>query len=139
MRLIYSEDTPAISSVKIRDALQQYHPPKPPDRRDLPPPNQGVAQTPLTAISATVLEEIRSFPAGSSGGPDGLTSHHLKDLVADNMNSELLEAVMSLVNLMLAGGQDRNVNEIIYVVRRPSHHVEKKGQRTMTNCHRVYS
>ena len=67
--------------------------------------------------SATVLEEIRSFPAGSSSGPDGLTLQHLKDLVADNTNSELLEAVTSLVNLMLDGGLDQDVNQIIYRVR----------------------
>ena len=64
--------------------------------------------------AATVLEEIRSFPAGSSDGPDGLTPQYLKDLVADNTNSKLLEAVASLVNLMLAGGLNQEVNEIIY-------------------------
>ena len=114
MRLICSEDTPAIPSVETRDALQQKHLPKPPDRIDPPPPHQGAAQTPLTVTSATVLEEIRSFPAGSSGDPDGLTPQHLKDLVADKTNSELLEAVTSLVNLMLAGGLDQEVNEIVY-------------------------
>ena len=43
-----------------------------------------------------------------------MTPQHLKDLVADNTNSKLLEAVTSLVNLMLAGGLDQEVNEIIY-------------------------
>ena len=111
MRLICSEDTPAIPSVETRDAIQQKHLPKPPDRRDPPPPNQSAAQTPLTVTSATVLEEIRSFSAGSFGGPDGQTPQHLKDLVADNTTSKLLEAVTSLVNLMFADVQE--VNEII--------------------------
>ena len=43
-----------------------------------------------------------------------MTPQHLKELVADNTNSKLLEAVTSLVNLMLAGGMDQEVNEIIY-------------------------
>ena len=50
----------------------------------------------------------------SSSGPDILTPQHLKDLVADNTNSKLLEAITSLVNLMLAGRLDQEVNEIIY-------------------------
>ena len=88
LRLICSEDIPAIPSVETKDKLQQKQPPKPQDRRDPPRPNQGAAPTPLTVTSATVLQEIRSFPPGSSGGPDGLIPQHLKDLVADNTNSK---------------------------------------------------
>ena len=43
-----------------------------------------------------------------------MTPQHLKDLVADNTNSKLLEAVTLLVDLMLAGRLDQEVNEIIY-------------------------
>ena len=137
LRLIGSEDNPAIPSVETRDELQQKHPPKPPDTRDPPPPNQGAAQKPLTVTSAIVLEEILSFPAGSSGGPDGLTPQHLKDLVADNTNSKLLEAVMWLVNLILAGELDQEFNEIIYGGRLIALKKKDEGLRPIAICYTV--
>ena len=114
LHLICYVDTPAIPSLKTRGAIQQRHLPQTPDRRDPPPPNHAVAQTPLTVKSATVLEEIRRFPAGFSGDPDSFTPQHLNDLVSNNTHSKLLQAVTSLVHLVLAGGLEQEVNEIIY-------------------------
>ena len=103
LRLICSDDTPAIPNAETREALQLKHASKPPDRRDPPQPKQGATQTPLTMTSETVMTELQSFPVSSSDGPDGLTPQHLKDLVSNNTSSELLEALTSLVNLILGG------------------------------------
>jgi hypothetical protein len=45
-----------------------------------------------------------SFPAGSSGGPDGLRPQHLKDLLgSQEAGAELLTALTAFVNVCLAG------------------------------------
>ena len=43
----------------------------------------------IIIVIIIIIITIISFPAGTSGGPDGLISQHLKDLVADNTNSKL--------------------------------------------------
>jgi len=45
-----------------------------------------------------------SFPAGSSGGPDGIRPQHLKDLLLwRESGSDLLTALTAFVNMTLAG------------------------------------
>ena len=65
----------------------------------------------------TVLNNIRSFQNGSSGGIDGLRPQHLKDLTAPAngiAGRDLLEALTKLGNLMLTGGVPEAVLEILY-------------------------
>jgi len=38
--------------------------------------------TPLSVSEAEVRSAVLSFPAGSSGGPDGIRPQHLKDLLS---------------------------------------------------------
>ena len=92
--------------------------------------------------AATVLKESLSFPAGSFGDPDGLTPQHhdpdeltpqhLKDIVCANTKSELLEAITSLFNLMLAGGLKREVNEILIEGRLMALKKNDRGLRPIT-------
>lgn len=47
---------------------------------------------------------IRTFPTGSSGGPDGLRPQHILEMVTCAQSGpELLSAITSLTNLLLAG------------------------------------
>ena len=53
---------------------------------------------------AGVRKVVMSFPAGSSGGPDGIRPQHLKDLVCcREAGSDLLIALTAFVNMILAG------------------------------------
>ena len=57
-----------------------------------------------------IVDAVRSFPAGSAGGPDGITPQHLKDLLATVTDGQQL---YQLVNLLLNGGLSQQINEII--------------------------
>ena len=61
-----------------------------------------------------IVDAVRSFPAGSAGGPDGITPQHLKDLLAAATDDQLLNHLVQLVNLLLHGGLSQQINEIIY-------------------------
>ena len=51
-----------------------------------------------------ILLALRSFPAGSSGGPDGLRPKHLLDLYNSKATEQsLLTAISSLINLLFEG------------------------------------
>jgi len=64
---------------------------------------------------ATVLKAIESFPAGSSGGPDGLRPQHLLELVTCQANGvSLLTAVTGFVNKVLGGGCPASVCPIFF-------------------------
>ena len=61
-----------------------------------------------------IVDAVRSFPAGSAGGPDGTTPQHLKHLLATVTDGQLLHQLVQLVNLLLNGGLSQQINEIIY-------------------------
>ena len=47
---------------------------------------------------------MRSFPAGSSGGPDDIRPNHMNDLViGKDTTRNLIQAVIGLTNLLLSG------------------------------------
>ncbi len=53
-----------------------------------------------------VVRSVQSFPAGSSGGPDGLCPQHLKDMLsasAENGGREFLRSLASFVNFVAKG------------------------------------
>ena len=79
IRLLCSEEKMAGSTPETYNKLQEKHPLAPTDRRPLlcsSPPQQ-----PLQVTEAEVAKAIKSFPPGSSGGPDGLRPQHLLDLI----------------------------------------------------------
>ena len=53
--------------------------------------------------SDDVRRALRSFSAGSSAGPDGLTPQHLLDLLTGTTDDSLEQAIVDWVNVMLAG------------------------------------
>jgi len=58
----------------------------------------------LSVDESDVRKAVLSFPAGSSGGHDGLRPQHLKDLVqCRESGSDFMTALTAFVNLMLAG------------------------------------
>ena len=83
--------------------LKEKHPPRHSLSAGCTPPDPR--PTPQEVSSTQVLSAIRSFPAGSAGGPDGLHPQHLKDLVAGrpNLSSQIvLESLTRFVNFVLA-------------------------------------
>jgi len=68
---------------------------------DLPRPN---VQQSVLVDEATIRQMVLSFPAGSSGGPDGLRSQHIRDLImCREAGADLLGALTAFVNLVLSG------------------------------------
>ena len=62
-----------------------------------------------------ILLALRSFPAGSSGGPDGLRPKHRLDLYNCKATGQsLLTAISSLINLLLEGKCHPDVIPILF-------------------------
>ncbi|NJL55677.1 hypothetical protein HC928_11090 [bacterium] len=58
----------------------------------------------LSVDEQEVRQAAMSFPAGSSGGPDGLRPQHLKDMLPnDNVDIGFLSALTGFVNTVLTG------------------------------------
>ena len=59
---------------------------------------------PIQVTEKEVEDAIRSFPAGSSAGQDGMRPKHLKDFLSNRESSEeLRKALTGFVNVMLRG------------------------------------
>ena len=87
VRLICSEDTPAPMDADTMAKLHLKHPTRPADRRPPRPPEPAASLSSITVNTSTILHELRSFPPGSSGGPDGLTPQHLKNMMTEDSDS----------------------------------------------------
>jgi hypothetical protein len=62
-----------------------------------------------------VIKAIRSFPAGSSAGPDGLRPQHLLDLINyQEAGHALVMAITALVNLLLQGWCPSEVTTVLF-------------------------
>ena len=103
MRLACSEDTLANRSDATYTALQKKHPMQHPDSSAPTAP----AQPGRIEVSVDeIIQAIYSFPAGSSGGPDGLRPQHLKDMIGPNTDSSrqiLIQALIFFTELVLNG------------------------------------
>ena len=103
IRLLCSEEKMAGVTPETINKLQEKHPPAPADRRPLVSPSPP--QQPLQVTEAEVTKAIKSFPPGSSGGPDGLRPQHLLDLIkCAESGGELVASITAFVNLLLRGG-----------------------------------
>ena len=74
VRLLCSDKTSAMPSLESLAKLQDKHPPTAEDRLQLLQPESF---SPLAVSESDVLNAVSSFPAGSSGGPDGFRPQHL--------------------------------------------------------------
>jgi hypothetical protein len=101
IRLMCSDDKPATASADTVAKLIEKHPSPPADRRAFP----SATSTQLLQVSdEDVSKALRSFPCGSSGGPDGLRPQHLLDLInCVESGSELLSSITAFINLLLVG------------------------------------
>ena len=97
--LLCSTDTIAEASTATLQQLLPKHPPAPADKRA----PASIPWEPLLASVDHLSAAIRSFPPGSSGGPDGLRPQHLKDLTEKQVGGSLLASLTNLTNFILAG------------------------------------
>lgn len=92
--------------------MQLKHPPATLDAAALPDP---VPNYNLLVGESDVRKALQSFPAGSSGGPDGLRPQHVKDMVnCREAGTELLTALTAFVNMLLAGQCPRQIAPIFF-------------------------
>ena len=123
LRLLCSEDKPADLSDAVFVGMQSKHPPAATDKAHIPDPKQYVS---LQVSENMVLQAIKSFPAGSSGGPDGFRPQHLADLCnCETGGPALLKAVTGFVNLILDGNCPPQVRPIFFGARLIA--IEKKS------------
>ena len=69
IRIMCSEDKPAPNSDNVYAQLLDKHPAPPSDRGQVPDPQPTAA---VQVTEADVPRAVRSFPAGSAGGPNGV-------------------------------------------------------------------
>lgn len=125
LRLLCSEDAPADFSNEVFKALLSKHPP--PASDSVPSTDPRLSEfSALQVPESTVLKALKSFPAGSSGGPDGLRPQHLVDLVSCKTGGPaLLTSLTGFVNLILDGGCPDSVRPILFGARLIA--IEKKS------------
>jgi hypothetical protein len=112
IRILSSEDTPAAPSADGLAKLQEKHPPATLSASSLPSPDQFLH---MAVVEDDVRKAVQSFPAGSSGGPDGLRPQHLKELIGcREAGSDFLTALTAFVNMLMAGKCPINVAPIFF-------------------------
>jgi len=94
IRIICSNDTPVPVNLETLQTLQQKHPAAASDRRPPSDPAGNQRFEPLQVSKEDVLRALRSFPLGSSGGPDGLAPQHINDLLAGATDDSLQSALV---------------------------------------------
>lgn len=112
LRILSSEDKPAPDNETTLNALLDRHPSAVKDRETLPSPNDF---TTLQVSEAEVISVIRSFPAGSSGGPDGIRPQHLLDLINNKeAGPRLISSITAFTNMLLDGKCHRDMIPILF-------------------------
>ena len=113
VRLASSDDRLAPFTQPTFEALQAKHPPPHPDTIIPQPPS---SQSSLQIEPSAVTHAIRSFPAGSAGGPDLLRPQHLKDLlqVAGDEDSAFLQSLSSFCSLVMEGRVPAQVRPLFF-------------------------
>jgi len=111
-RILCSSEIPARLNEETLAELSSKHPAPPTDRPPIPPlPSEDPFQT----TESDVRNLIRTFPAGSSGGPDGLRPQHILELVGcPDAGPELVTAITALVNLLLAGTCPPEMRSVLF-------------------------
>ena len=98
--------------MKTLSNLQDKHPQPTAYTHMRPDDNQ---HKPLQVTEAHILQAIRSFPAGSSGGPDGLRPPHILELATCNeIGTDLVSSITAFTNLLHGGKCHDEVAPIIF-------------------------
>ena len=112
--LLCSDDGRAPTNAKTLKALRTKHPPAPHDRKPTPSPIRSARFEPLQVCPDDVMKCLWTFPAGLSGGPDGLTAQHLIYMVSSASTDKRKNSLMDFVNLLVMGELPVEVREILY-------------------------
>jgi hypothetical protein len=112
VRIISSEEKPAPDTDATFIKLRDKHPIASTSGDPVPAPST------LRALQVTeddVQRAVRSFPAGSSGGPDGIRPQHVVDLInSREAGPELLSAITAFTNMLLDGECHQAVTPILF-------------------------
>jgi hypothetical protein len=112
LRILTSEDKQAIVNEDTIKALHTKHPAAAAGRRPSPIPNDYAA---LQVTETVVQAVIKSFPAGSAGGPDGIRPQHIMDMINNTeTGSALLTSITNFVNMLLRGECHQEVTPILF-------------------------
>ena len=99
IRILTSDDKPVPNSAETLSNLQDKHP-RPAAYNHLPPDDN--LHKLLQITEADILQAIRSFPAGSSGGPDELHPQHiLEHATCKEIGTSLVSSITAFTNLLL--------------------------------------
>ena len=101
IRILCSDDTLATPSAETLSKLQQKHPQSSFTQGSLSAP---LVDSAVQVVESDVRKAVLSFPAGSSGGPDGFRPQHLKDLMqCRESGADFLCALTAFINTVLSG------------------------------------
>ena len=117
IRLLYSEDNPAPNNTETLEALRVKHPPAAQDRKQAYDFVGNTRFQPLQVSPEDVIKCLGTFPAVSSGGPDGFTAQHLRDILPGAPDEKLKTTVTDFVNVILNGELPMPVQEIFFAGR----------------------
>ena len=79
VRILCSDDSPADFSSSNLDRLRDKHPS---EHAGAYPSSNPAEKLALQVSEIAIIKAVRSFPAGSTGGPDDIRSQHLLELVS---------------------------------------------------------
>ena len=112
IRILTTDDKPAPNSAEILLNLRYNHP-RPVAYNNLRLDDNQ--HKPLQVTEADILQAIRSFPAGSSGGPDGLRPQHIVELATcKEIGTDLVSSITAFTNPLLDGKCHDEVAPIIF-------------------------
>ena len=106
IRLAASDDTVAPRNDETFAALRLKHPVRAASLDGPPLPPSSSAPCCLSVQESNIVDAIKSFPAGSAGGIDGLRPQHLKDLISVHCGEpgqRLVSRLVDFANICLTG------------------------------------
>src|SRR6218665_508189 len=111
-RMLCSGETPAAICDQTFADIESKHSTSRPDNSPVPPPP---SVQPIQLTESKFTDIIRTFPAGSSAGPDGLRPQHLLELIKSlDVAQALVSAVTALINLLLKGICPQVIRSILF-------------------------
>src|SRR6218665_2205285 len=130
VRILCSSDKPENVDRETLEELRSKHPDPPSDRPNF---TSSPRSAPSQVSKEQVRRQVRSFPAGSSGGPDGFRPQHLLNLVTcAEIGTGLVTAITGLINLLLTGTCPAQIKPTLFGGTLVA--LQKNNGRTATNC-----
>ena len=112
IRLVCSNESVAPFTADTAAVLRAKHPSSTLGAEPLPDPGDFPA---LVVSHVEIKSAIRSFPAGSGGGSDGLRPQHLVDLInCKESGLDFVSRLTDFVNLLLEGKCPERIRQILF-------------------------